>query len=189
MKRVTILIVTVLVAATTASLALDVSGIEIPLQRGELRLQGAGVLRKGFFFDVYVGALYLEDPQHATTPLANVPKQLDIYYRLDSPRERMIKVAHQTLAKNLSGEQLSALQPQIRKLHAAYRDGKKGSRASLRYIPGKGLTYLFDDDPILTLVDDTFANAYFCVWLGAPPSSTTMKAALLGDKREDGNEQ
>jgi hypothetical protein len=91
----------------------------------------------------------------------------------------MIRVAEETLQKNLTEAEYEKLLPMIGKLHDAYLNGQKGSVASLIYRPGEGLTYAFDDHPIITIPDDEFANAYFKIWLGEEPSSRTIKEAML----------
>lgn len=161
----------------------EVGGIELPQRRGELKLQGAGLLRKGFFFKVYVGALYLEQTDHADRVLSQVPKRIDIHYFHHTPKKHMIRVADATLKKNIPAEQLARLQPNVTRLHEAYLNGQKGSCASLLYRPGDGLTYLYDDQPILNIPCDEFANAYFSIWLGDEPSSHSVKKSMLGDSK------
>lgn len=162
--------------------AAKVGGITLPKKRGELSLQGAGLLRKGVIFKIYVGALYLQRPEHAERILSDVPKQIDIHYFHRTPKKHMINVANETLKKNLSQAEYRALRPMIQKLHAAYLDGKKNHVASLIFSPGKGLTYRFDNKTILSINDDHFANAYLSIWLGENPSSKTIKEALLNTK-------
>jgi hypothetical protein len=91
----------------------------------------------------------------------------------------MIRVANETLKKNLTEQEYNELQPKIKKLHDAYLNGKKGSFASIIYHPGKGLTYSFDNTSIVTIDCDAFANAYLTIWLGDKPSSRTVKESML----------
>lgn len=168
-----------ILALSASGGTVSVAGIDLPAERGELHLHGAGLLRKGLVFKIYVGALYLSEARDAARILDKVPKRLDIHYFHTTPRKHMIRVAEETLKQNLSPEAYAARSPMIAQLHAAYRDGRKGSCASLIYRPGAGLTYAVDDKEILTIADDAFANDYFRVWLGDPPSSRTMKEALL----------
>ena len=49
-----------LLSAALCADAAVVNGIDIPDQRGDLKLLGAGVLRKGFVFKVYAAALYVD---------------------------------------------------------------------------------------------------------------------------------
>ncbi len=172
------LAVLLLLAAVQAH-AVSVAGVELPARRGELELHGAGLLRKGFFFKVYVGALYVAHEADAARILSDVPKRLDIHYFHRTPRKHMIRVAEQTLRRNLSAEEYATLAPMIAELHAAYRDGTKGGLASLLHRPGQGLTYMVNDEVVTTIESDAFANAYLTVWLGESPSSATMKQALL----------
>ena len=46
-------------------------------------------------------------------------------------------------------------------------------------MPGDGITYSFDNDDVITIDCDDFANAYFTIWLGEHPSSRTVKMGML----------
>jgi hypothetical protein len=172
-----------------AAEATTIGGITVPQTRDELKLHGAGLLRKGFLFRIYVGALYVEQPGHTREILGPVPKRIDIHYFHHTPRRYMVRAADEALRKNLSELQYSQFAPQLEKLHNAYLNGRKGSCASLVYRPGEGLTYLFDDRAVVTIDDDEFANAYFKVWLGEIPSSRTIKRAMLDNGGRQGHER
>lgn len=159
--------------------AATVGGITVPESRGNLHLQGAGLLRKGLIFKIYVGALYIENTNHVERILADVPKRLDIHYFRNTPKKHMIQAADDALKKNLTARRYNELHTKIGQLHTAYLDGKKGSCASIIYRPGEGLSYAFNNKPVITIPGDDFANDYFSVWLGDQPSSRTMKRALL----------
>ncbi len=47
--------------------AATLAGADLPDNRGTMELHGAGLLRKGLFFKIYVGALYLEEPADGLT--------------------------------------------------------------------------------------------------------------------------
>ncbi len=168
--------------------AIEVGGIDIPEQRGNMKLLGAGVLKKGFFFKVYAGALYVDESGVEQAGMDNTPKRLDIHFYHYTPKKFMIRAANETLSRNLNIRQLSTLKPHIDQLHRAYRNGEKGAMASIIHQPGKGLSYLFNEQPVVTIPCDDFANAYFTVWLGEKPSSQTMKRALLGASRDQQDE-
>ena len=174
-----------LLAASGAE-AVSVGGIELPQQRDELTLQGAGLLRKGFVFNIYVGALYLARETDAANVLSSVPKRLDIHYFHNTPKKHMVRVAEETLRKNFPAERWARHKDNIAILHNAYRDGKKGGCASLIYRPKAGLTYGMDGATVVTIKDDAFANDYFRGWLDEKPSSATIKKGLLS-KLEDGS--
>lgn len=161
------------------SQAATVGGIQLPKTRGELQLQGAGLLRKGMIFKIYVGALYVQDEKHVHDILSNVPKRIDIHYFHHTPKKYMVRAADASLKQNLSEEQYVEFLPEIEKLHNAYLNGKKDSFASLILTPGEGLTYCYDNKPVLTINCDEFANAYFAIWLGEEPSSKTIKKGML----------
>jgi hypothetical protein len=173
------IVLTALLLIVESAAATTIGGIELPLRQGDFQLQGAGLLRKGLIFKIYVGALYVTNKEDVGNILGAVPKRLDIHYFHHTPKKHMIRVAEETLRKNLSEEEYQRLLPKIEQLHNAYLNGKKGSFASLIYMPGEGLTYSFDNEPVLTIDCDDFANAYFTIWLGEEPSSQTVKMGML----------
>jgi len=178
MKPFILSIILILLMATGSGAA-SVGGVELPMYRGELRLQGAELLRKGLIIKIYVGALYTPETTHDENILSNVSKRIDIHYFHHTPKSLMIRVANETLKKNLSADRYTELLPKIEQLHNAYRNGKKGSFASIIHTPGEGLAYCFDNEPVLTIEGDDFANAYFTIWLGEEPSSQTVKKGML----------
>jgi hypothetical protein len=159
--------------------AMEIGGMQLPGKQGDLLLHGAGILRKGFVFRIYAGALYLRDKSDAGNLLGEVPKRLDIHYFHHTPKKYMIRAAEESLQKNLSEEAYQRLLPEIEQLHQAYLDGKKGSVASISYEPGEGLTYAFDGKTVITIPNSEFASAYFSIWLGEQPSSQAIKKSLL----------
>lgn len=179
MKRLYLIAILSLMGISEDSFAVSIGGITLPETRGELKLQGAGLLKKGLFFRIYVGALYIENETHLEDILKDVPKRIDIHYFHHTPKKYMIRAADDTLKKNLTAQQYNAFLPEIMKLHDAYLDGSRGSFASLVFKPGEGLTYLFDDKVVATIACDDFANVYFKVWLGDQPSSRSVKNAML----------
>lgn len=178
MKYRTVISALIALLCGTAA-AVSVGGITLPPSQDGLELSGAGLLRKGFFFKIYVGALYVADPEHTENILGNVPKRIDIHYFHDTPKKYMVRTAEKTLRDNLTVEQYEALLPKINRLHDAFRNGQKGSVASILHKPGTGLIYAFDNRPVIAIPGDDFANAYFSIWLGERPSSRTMKEAML----------
>lgn len=173
------IVFTAVLLIAQGSIAATVGGIDLPLRQGDFQLQGAGLLRKGLIFKIYVGALYLTEKEDVENLLGDVPKRLDIHYFHHTPTKFMIRVAEETLRNNLSEEEYQRLLPKIEKLHNAYLNGKKSSFASIIHTPGQGLTYSFDNEPVLTIDCDDFANAYFTIWLGEKPSSQSIKQSLL----------
>ena len=67
--------------------AVSVGGLELSDRRDELTLQGAGLLRKGLVFKIYVGALYLAREADAGKVLSSVSKRLDIHYLHKTPKK------------------------------------------------------------------------------------------------------
>jgi len=170
-------------ARTTTGPAAEVAGRRVALERtvggARFRLHGTAVLKKGWVFSVYAAALYLGAGAQPGRVLEDVPKRLEIYYLHRTPKRHMIATAERTLKQNLKPGELAALQPSIDRLHAAYEDGRKGGTATLTYTPGTGTVFAIDGREKVRIPGASFAAAYFGVWLGATPSSESVKRQLL----------
>lgn len=147
-------------------------------------LHGKGVLKVGFVFKVYAAALYLGEDVEASSVMDDVPKRLEIHFLHTTPKRHMIETANETLRENLTDAEWEAVSARVERLHAAYRDGRKGGVAALTYIPGWGTELAFDGRSVVRLQGADFARAYFSVWLGRKPSSRSLKAQLLPDRDE-----
>ena len=179
MKSLPVILATVLFLMPAISLADAFWGVELPQQQDGLVLCGAGLLKKGFFLKIYVGALYVHPTKEESKELEQRTKRIDIHYFHSTPKKHMINAAHSSLKKNLQVEEYNRLLSEFDKLHAAFLNGQKGSFASILHEPGKGLSYLFNNELKVFIPGDDFANAYFSIWLGDEPGSKTMKMALL----------
>jgi hypothetical protein len=142
-------------------------------------LHGAGFLRVGIVFKAYGAALYVQRHADAARILDDVPKRLEIHYLHNTPRARMIDTANKTLARNLDPAALAAVRDDVDRLHAAYTDRRPGDVAALTYVPGRGTALAINGEERMRIMGPAFAAAYFGVWLGAHPSSRSVKDQLL----------
>ena len=151
----------------------------LPREKDGLTLNGAGRLRKGFIFNVYGRALYLDQKVAGTKDLSKMRNRIDLHYFHHTPEKNMLRAANKTLKKNLSKRDHEGRTAPIDQLHAVFLNGEKGRMASIIHPPGKGLQYLFNDQAIITIPGDDFANAYSSIWLGEYPNSPSIKNSML----------
>lgn len=146
-----------------------------------LELKGAGIARYAVFIRVYGAGLYGPEGVPASSLLeGGEPKRLEIEYFVDIKASDLALAADTILQRQLSPEQLQALQPRIRQLHDAYRSVRPGDRYVMEYLPGQGTVLKLNGEPLVTVEGRDFARAYFGIWLGDEPLSSNLRNALLG---------
>lgn len=162
--------------------ALELAGVRLAPTLGEepaLPLRGAGLLRVGLFFDVYVAALYADrEPPAAALLDDDRPKELVIHYLRDLDRGQIIAAAERHFEENLSEAQRRRLAPGLRRWHAAMRSVRAGDRYAMRYADDR-LSLRLNDRLLIELDDPHLARAYFGIWLGEDTAAPRLRRALL----------
>lgn len=176
-----------LVAGLVAALAApakEVKGVQlqdsITADGKALKLNGAGV-RKFIFFDVYVGALYLEETSHDTSTILGKDgvRRVEMTMLRDLDKEKIVEAIREGFEKN-SKDKLPALKDRLDKFIAQMPDKvTKGQVLKLTYVPGKGTTVTGQGEKAQIEGKD-FADALFSVWLGAHPVDDGLKKGMLG---------
>jgi hypothetical protein len=145
-----------------------------------LDLCAAELLRYKRIFRGYVAALYLEDCALRATPLADVPRRLELSYFWSISGSMFGSAAENVLERSLTPAELAVLRERLEALHAAYRDVEPGDRYALTYVPGTGTELSFNGAPLVTVPGADFARAYFAIWLGEDPLDSGLRDRLLG---------
>ncbi|MGD8566456.1 MAG: chalcone isomerase family protein, partial [Gammaproteobacteria bacterium] len=123
----------------------DIEGVSVPenitLDNGAvLSLNGAG-LRTKFFFDIYVGALYLPAAMHDVQQIIDDPgpKRVGMYILYDAlSKEKITSGWTEGFEDNNSGEQLSSLRQRLDKFNRLFKDLKEGDVVFMDYVPDMG---------------------------------------------------
>ena len=145
-----------------------------------LLLNGMG-LRQKLFFNLYVGALYLEQKSDDDSAIlsADAPKRLVLHFLYkEVNREKMVR-SFQEGFKHNTGAQMGELKIQINQLLGALEPMRKGEELSITYVPGIGTTLALHGKDI-TFPGLDFAKAFFAIWLGPAPPTEDLKNGLLG---------
>jgi hypothetical protein len=152
-----------------------------------LRLNGTGI-RAVAWFKGYAAGLYL--PSAASTPEQAVempgPKRIQIRMLNDVPAEEFVKALNKGVARNVTPQELAALQDglaQFARQVGALKQVKTGDVVNLDHEPGRGLLMRVNGtlrgDAIAG--DDLFA-AVLRSFVGQRPFDEKLKAGLLGRK-------
>ena len=177
----------VLVAGLLAALAApakEVKGVKLEdtatVEGKTLKLNGAG-LRKVFLFDVYVGALYVEET--SKDPAAIIGKDgvrlVTMTMLRDLEKEKIAEAINSGFEKN-SKDKLPALKDRLEKFVAQMPEKvSKGQVLRLVYVPGKGTTVTGQGEKAVIEGKD-FSDALLNVWLGQHPVDGDLKKGMLG---------
>lgn len=187
LRKVLFLLIFILVSPASATTVEGVrlaDKVRVAAAMPELVLNGAGV-RTRFVFNVYVGALYLQQKMSAATKVLNDagPKRVALYLLRDLSSEQLLSALNEGLKNNHTPEQLAALAPQIRQLEAIFgtvKEAKEGDVILIDYIPGSGTRITFNGAVKGTIPGAEFNNALLRVWLGENPADADLKKAMLG---------
>ncbi len=171
---------------SAVSSALEVEGVALP-ERVEvagqaLQLNGAGVRTK-FFFDIYVGSLYLPQPAHTAEAALAMPGpkrvRMDFLYR-KVPRDKIVQGWEEGFRRNQPPNQLARLRARLDAFNALFGDMKRGDTVVLDLIPGEGVRVVINGKLRGVIPGDDFARALLAVWLGPHPADADLKRAMLG---------
>lgn len=159
------------VSAYPASVAGTMIPDQVTLDGGThtLQLNGAGV-RKKFFFSIYIGALYLpqpeDDPQEllASPPPNRVLMQF-LYSKVD--KQKMDETWREGFARGSSGDGAAGLADRLQRFIGMFDDMYEGDTVWPDYDPRLGTTVSVN-------------AALLGVWLDAEPVSGALKNAMVG---------
>ncbi len=168
--------------------AADIDGVSVPdqvvLQGEKLALNGAG-MRTKFFFDIYVGALYLEKPvSHAAAVLAKPsPARVSmviVYSEVD--KGKLIKGWTSGFKKNQSKASFGALEERLAVFNQMFVDLEKGDRINFDFLTSGQTRVVIKGKQVGSIEGVDFQQALLAVWLGDKPADNDLKQAMLKGK-------
>lgn len=137
----------------------------------------------GIFFDVYEAALFTEPGADASDVL-NAEKAFHLQFRYlrEIDKSIILQSANRMLEKNLTEEERKSIDERVEKINEAYTTVRDGDTSSLTYKPGIGTTLTINNEPVITIEGQDFAQLYFRIWLGEQAISSSLKENLLGQR-------
>jgi len=170
---------------STSVFAVEVEGVHVPdtvtVAGQSLQLNGAGVRTK-FFFDIYVGALYLSHPAHqAKQAIEDAdPKRVSMYFLYgEVGREKLTDGWVAGFEKNQSKEVMARLQSRLKQFNAMFGDARKGDVYIFDFLPDGSTTVTFKGQKKGSVQGEDFQQALLAVWLGKHPADKGLKKAML----------
>ncbi|HEY5673397.1 MAG TPA: chalcone isomerase family protein [Malonomonas sp.] len=163
--------------------AIEVGGVTFadryPLEKTNLRLTGAAVLKWALWFDVYAGAFYLPERVAGKDWTEDVPKRLELSYFRNFKAEDFTTTSDKLLRNNLSAEDYRSVEKRLQEFYQLFRDINPGDRYSLTYQAAGGTELRLNDELLGAAPGADFAVAYFGIWLGPQPISESFRDRLL----------
>jgi hypothetical protein len=165
----------------------DIEGVSVPekiaVDSGTvLSLIGAGVRTK-FFFDIYVGALYLPETMHDVEQVIDDPgpKRVGMYILYSEiSKEKITSAWTEGFEDNNTDAQLKSLQQRLDQFNGMFKDLKEGDVVFMDYMPDMGTQLVINGQEIGTIEGHDFNTALLKVWLGKSPADSDLKSAMLG---------
>lgn len=140
---------------------------------------GTGVLRFNKIIPVYQAVLYVGVGNQSADVLEDVPKRIEVNYRISVAAERLCSAGEKILAQTFSADELEPVRGRLDTINRWYPDARPGDRCSITYIPGWGTELEFNGRSLGRIGGAEFARIYFSIWLGPEPASASLKKALM----------
>ena len=172
-----------------AAMAAELAGVRLDDQvtardATELPLHGAG-LREKFFFDIYVGALYLPTTEQPVERILETdqPGRIEMHFVYDEvSREKLVTAWEEGFAANNPEDVLESLGERIDRLIDLFPDATEGDRFTLEYVPAEGTEVRINAEPAGTIEGGAFFRALLAVFLGPEPPDGDLRQGMLGQR-------
>jgi hypothetical protein len=165
--------------------AIEIKGVPIAnsveVDGQSLLLNGASIRTK-FFFDIYIGALYLSQ---ATTSAkeaiySQTNKRIFLYFLFGNvPKHRLTQGWTLGFERNPQVE-MDVLQTRLNRFNGFFQDMKKGDSISFDFA-NTGTTSVKVNHHLVGKIEGfDFQQALLSVWLGSHAADDDLKAGMLG---------
>lgn len=165
------------IAGITIPEVIRLEGVSSPLA-----LNGAAV-RKKFFFNIYVGALYLSSPSRSAIDIIGDPRARSVamhFLYKEVSGEKLVEGWNEGFAANLTPAELKETAARLEAFNALFRTARKGDVYRLDFLPGKGTVVRFNGETLGSVEGEDFFSALLKVWLGERPADKKLRKAWLG---------
>lgn len=145
-----------------------------------LVLNGMG-LREKFFFDIYVGSLYLPTKTTSSTTAIteDTAKRITMSFIYGKVTKDQVNEAFDEALAN-QADKAAALKDRFEKLKGWMGDILSGESMQYDYVPGTGTTVTVKGVVKGTIEGKDFMEALWSVYIGPKPATAALKAGMLG---------
>ena len=184
--RATAVLAASLLAFTAAAFSMEKDGVTYPdritVNGTELVLNGLGTREATIFkVNVYVAALYLEEPGSDGYRIASSQqvKRLVLHFVRDVGESDIASAWAEGFMKN-ADDDLSVYEDRITTLNSWMTRMLDGDEMSFTYVPGTGLEVSVKGTYMGTIEGSDFSTVFFSIWLGDDPPNGGLRDGLLG---------
>lgn len=184
MRRVVVLMAVIAMVASLG-MAGEFAGVTVPdqitIDGTTLHLNGMGV-RKKLWIKVYVGALYLEHPNHSANQILQDEgaKRMEMHFLTNKATKKRMDSAWDEGFEENNPETYGALKERVEQLKGFFGDMKDGDVIAFTITPAGETKVELNGELKGTIPGKDFATALLRVWLGPEPPSEDLKKGLLG---------
>jgi Chalcone isomerase-like len=107
------------------------------------------------------------------------PVRLELRFLYAIGRQRLVDEWAEILQRNQPPEALPALQVELERSRAFFRDVQPGDVITLDYVPGEGGRMSFNGARVGEAVSPAFFRAALSVWIGPRPTQPSLKELLI----------
>jgi len=165
--------------------AREIEGVEIVEQieilDTQLELNGVGV-RSKFFFNIYIGALYLtKNAQQLTDIKEGEAWRVSMHFLYDEVTGKdLVDAWNDGFESNNTQAELSRYADQIKQFNGLFKTVRNGEVITVNYDPATGTSVAFNGKIAGIVEGSSFAQVLLKIWLGSSPADERLKAAMLG---------
>ncbi|MFW2374132.1 MAG: chalcone isomerase family protein [Gammaproteobacteria bacterium] len=148
----------------------------------QLTLNGAGI-RKKYFIDIYIAALYLETPTKDLNKIlySNNRIRISLFFLYDTvSAEKLREGWLDGFIDNNAPYHLATMQTRLNRSLGLLQTMHSGDRLYLDYIPDQGTFLSINDASKGFIPGRDFFQAILKIWLGEKPAYPSLKEAMLG---------
>ncbi|MGB5473831.1 MAG: chalcone isomerase family protein [Gammaproteobacteria bacterium] len=156
--------------------------LALPNSEHALSLNGAGI-RKKFFMDIYIGALYLPavttDSKAILADSGAASVLMHFVYK-EVSKDKIVDGWNDGLRENLSSTEFQALSGKLEKFNALFKAVRNGDTIRIDYNPAIGTEVRINDEWRGSVEGNDFFRALLKIWIGEHPVSSSLKKGMLG---------
>ena len=185
MKLLSKLLLVFIVFFGSQAIAKTVSGVSVSeqlnIENKPMLLNGSGI-RSKFFFDLYVGSLYLsKKTKHADKAMDE--KYAAIRLNITSSLITKSKMEEAIVEgfEHATHNNVKPIQAEIDEFMSLFDSGiKEGDQFTFVFYKGVGVTAYKNMKKLTDIKNETFRHALMAIWIGDRPAQKSLKKHMLG---------
>lgn len=149
----------------------------------QAKMLGGGEFR-WWGFSIYTARIWQQTPNKDGGLDQNASFALEITYNKSISRERFVDSSIDEI-KRLHGDKFNSDKLKLWRqyMEKAFIDVKSGDQLIGVYLPGIGCRFYSQQTLLAEIPDESFANAFFSIWLDPRTKDSNLRQQLLGNNK------